>query len=379
MRYYRNYGAKNINLAPIDDLVKVLPTQEQTGKIVTFDSPFAGLPLKSCKVNIPVTQEGTGDPSPDNVRNFVGIDSLDFSATDRNIFPTSSVFPYTNSFNNVYYCDFATGIESRKIPTIHLKEGVEYTLSFDITVDNEPFNISVGAGSGAFSRDMKTVTGLSSGRRSITFTPTASDLQRGDILAFRCPRYGSAQSFVFTIDNVQLEIGGLTDYQPFGDNKLFDFGQTIYAGELDVLTGIFTATHGVVDLGARIWYRNNDGYFFCEGIPIIKTGYANYTPAPMMCENLKTVAFYISSKGGYFEGQDKAIAYGYNSGDRIYAHNTDYTNVSDFTNSMNGIKLVYELATPEVINLGGMEISTLQGENNLFASTGETTVQYFKK
>lgn len=72
MRYYRNYGAKNINLAPIDNLVKVLPTQEQTGKIITFDSPFAGLPLKSCKVNIPVTQEGTGDPSLSNVRNFVG-------------------------------------------------------------------------------------------------------------------------------------------------------------------------------------------------------------------------------------------------------------------------------------------------------------------
>ena len=217
---------------------------EQTGSIVTFNSQYAGLPLKSCKVNIPVTQEGTGDPSPDNVRNFVGISSLDFTA------------------NSVV--------------------------------------------------------------------------------------------------------------------RTFQFGQTIYAGELDVLTGIFKATHGVVDLGARTWYRNDDGYFFCEGIPIIKTGYANHTPAPMMCENLKTVAFYISSKGGYFEGQDKAIAYGYNSGDRICVHNTDYTNVSDFTNSMNGIKLVYELATPEVINLGGMNIETLQGENNLFASTGDTTVEYIK-
>lgn len=33
---------------------------------------------------------------------------------------------------------------------------------------------------------------------------------------------------------------------------------------------------------------------------------------------------------------------------------------------------------PEVINLGGMEISALQGENNLFASTGDTTLQYPK-
>jgi len=33
---------------------------------------------------------------------------------------------------------------------------------------------------------------------------------------------------------------------------------------------------------------------------------------------------------------------------------------------------------PEVINLGGMEIATLQGENNLFASAGDTTLQYIK-
>jgi hypothetical protein len=33
---------------------------------------------------------------------------------------------------------------------------------------------------------------------------------------------------------------------------------------------------------------------------------------------------------------------------------------------------------PEVINIGGMNIETLQGENNLFASTGETTASYIK-
>ena len=29
-------------------------------------------------------------------------------------------------------------------------------------------------------------------------------------------------------------------------------------------------------------------------------------------------------------------------------------------------------------DLGGIDISTLQGENNLFASTGDTTAQYIK-
>lgn len=33
---------------------------------------------------------------------------------------------------------------------------------------------------------------------------------------------------------------------------------------------------------------------------------------------------------------------------------------------------------PEVINLGGVNISLLQGENNIFADTGDTTLQYIK-
>jgi hypothetical protein len=45
----------------------------------------------------------------------------------------------------------------------------------------------------------------------------------------------------------------------------------------------------------------------------------------------------------------------------------------------NNLRIFFKLAEPEVINIGGMNIETLQGENNLFASTGDTTVQYFKK
>lgn len=197
-----------------------------TDSIVTFNSQYAGLPLKSHKVNI------------DSVS---GVSAINVYATGRNIFPTISTFPYTTS-GNVYFYDFAANGTVRKIPTIHLQEGVEYTLSFDVTNDNEPFNISVGAGSGAYSRDIKTVTGLSSGRVSVTFTPTASNLQSGDILAFRCPRYGTAQTFNFTIDNVQLEYGGLTDYQPFGTQTTIPIGQTVNEGEYDAKTGILEAT-----------------------------------------------------------------------------------------------------------------------------------------
>ena len=46
-----------------------------TGSIVTFNSHYAGLPLKSCTSLISGYQEGTGTPSPTNVRNIVSFTS----------------------------------------------------------------------------------------------------------------------------------------------------------------------------------------------------------------------------------------------------------------------------------------------------------------
>ena len=236
MRYYRNYGAKNINLAPIDDLVKILPTQEQTGKIVTFDSPFAGLPLKSCKVNIPVTQEGTGDPSPTNVRNFVGVSSLDFTA------------------NSVV--------------------------------------------------------------------------------------------------------------------KTFQFGQTVYAGELDVLRGIGKFT-GIIKINEIEWVYQTDKNRFYGIMPSrpVKPSVNEEIPKYFACE-----CYRVHSYTGYQDG-DISIT----TMESIFVKDSNFTDVDTWLNAVGDYRINYELAEPEVINLGGMNIETLQGENNLFASTGETTAQYFKK
>jgi hypothetical protein len=53
-----------------------------TGNPVTFTTNVSK-PLKACSVNIPVRQEGSGDPSPDNVRNFIGFNSFDFTANQQ--------------------------------------------------------------------------------------------------------------------------------------------------------------------------------------------------------------------------------------------------------------------------------------------------------
>lgn len=46
----------------------------------SFSSQYAGLPLKSCVVNLPIQQSGSGVPSPINIRDFTPYTALDFTA-----------------------------------------------------------------------------------------------------------------------------------------------------------------------------------------------------------------------------------------------------------------------------------------------------------
>lgn len=92
---------------------------------------------------------------------------------------------------------------------VTLVAGETYTFSVDVTSSVGPFQVTVGAGSGTYSYD---VAGLgmtfTSGRISITFTPTAAQLSTGSTFAFRAPRYGtSGTSFTYTVSKPKLEKG----------------------------------------------------------------------------------------------------------------------------------------------------------------------------
>jgi len=363
MRYYRNYGAKNINLAPIDDLVKVLPTQEQTGEIVTFDSPFAGLPLKSCKVNIPVTQEGTGDPSLTNVRNFVGVDSLDFSATGFNLLSSATlrtnIYISQTTGEEIAYNNWsATGF-------LPMKTGVRYRLlrlidgNYSITAANSIYwacydskynYLSGGIGDGIMSNYNNVAYMRISSFTNLLFN-------KAIIVANENKDY-----FVTESDYID------------GNGKIFNFGKTIYAGELDVLTGELKATHKLAIFdGSESWVKSSSysgGYFLVNWV--------QNNSISRSTDHLQNIGTTVDNLTDYSAGANVCFfEYSLN-----YKVNGDlYPTVEDFKNflSQNNLQLLYPLPTAEVINLGGMDISTLQGENNLFASVGETTVQYFKK
>lgn len=83
---------------------------EQTGSIVTFNSQYAGLPLKSHKIALTATQSGSGTPSPDNVRPISGHDSIIISHSGADV---STPTVYIINLGGTYYggeYDARTGI-----------------------------------------------------------------------------------------------------------------------------------------------------------------------------------------------------------------------------------------------------------------------------
>ena len=59
--------------------------------IAYFDQVTASQPLVSLKLNIPVTQTGSGTPLPDNIRDIVGVSGVTISRTGKNLVDINNV------------------------------------------------------------------------------------------------------------------------------------------------------------------------------------------------------------------------------------------------------------------------------------------------
>jgi hypothetical protein len=266
-----------------------------TGSIVTFNSQYAGLPLKACKVNIPVTQEGTGDPSPDNIRDFIGVSGVSVSRTGKNLLDDSNV---VISGYNIWFYGNSSTYKFWKAGT--------YMCSAVFSSAGISINYTLQGNS----KSSSIMTAAKSGLRALSFTLPKDGYYR--IFAQK-PGGISADDVI----NPMIAISNDLTYEPYtGNTYQITFGQTVYGGEYDARTGVLTITHGFI---------------------------ASY--------NGETINEpWISSMDKYIEG----------------------------TTPTNGAQVVYPLATPQIIQLPPCPIDTLQGINNIWADTGNTTASYIK-
>lgn len=150
---------------------------------------------------------------------------------------------------------------------------------------------------------------------------------------------------------------------------------TVYGGELDVTTGVLKVDRAMLTLDSNIPTGQN-GF---RGITSLTEGVrAEYYPYREIGSKGRT---FISDK---FTNRDTSTGTPYSiwgtaNDPRLYITlPSDYSTEADFLAyfTSNPTQVVYKLATPQTYQLTPTQVSTLLGENNVWADCGSVSVTY---
>ena len=297
-----------------------------SGAIASFPDGADGIPLKSCIVQIEPVQEGTGDPSPDNVRPISGLTGAKVTRAGKNLANIKSdnadnsqritisgdegdlTFISTGEFGRAGYV--VTGLKVGQRYTFSAKVAKTATSNTVSTIYlNNKVKWNYAYGSFNIGSQVKAEKLYSQ-----TFVATTDVFFVGVYVSA-----GTGYPDTITFKEAQLELGSTaTAYEPYqGDTYDITFPSeagTVYGGSLDVTNGMLT-----VDRAQIASYAG-------ETLP----------------------STWISDRDVYSAGATPTT----------------------------GAQVVYELATPITYQLTPQEVSTLLGQNNIWADTGDMSVTY---
>lgn len=263
------------------------PPLEETGNPVAC-YPVAGYPL-GCKVSWEPTQEGSGDPSPDNVRPIKGRDSVTVERCGENVIEFLTTNDYSSNISVV--------VDPQKIITIngtletkgnidiakcrlHWRSGKTYTMQ----VRKISGEVNLGVGDGityAFSLFSEDMTHFFRGPTGTTnfneYTATQTSLEETELfLMLQCWREGTKfDNYKFQIEVVEGTTAPTT-YSPYtGQTATLTLPHTIYGGTVDAVTGDGQETRKLLTLdGTEKWMvsgkfldNKTDWYYVSSKIP----------------------------------------------------------------------------------------------------------------
>ena len=364
------------------------PVGSASGSIVTIEDGADGIPIKSMTVQIEPVQAGSGDPSPSNVRTITGWTKATINRTALNLLKPMlteaktvrgvTFTPHedgsitgsgtsTNSINGSYI----------KFGVVNLKGGYDYwagifvqptgttgdfpnlQLANDVTnsaiyrIKNGGYNYSIDAD------------------RTVRLNPMGSSSTNFDNTVFYP---------MFSIKSQG------TEFEPYKGNvyeiEFPDEAGTVYGGELTVNedgTGTLTVDRkGVTLNGSEEWTMYASGKFF---VPCTSGA----------TDAVDTRSYYISNKylfAGTGDSKSSVVTvdqrfYGQLSHGRIWVYDSSFTTLDAWETELATTPLtcVYPLATPVVYQLTAEQVqtllfSTLKGMNNVWADTGDISLEY---
>ncbi len=356
-------------------LLRTFPTDTASGALASFQDGADSIPVKALTVSIRPAQSGSGDPAPDNVRPISGWTEAKVTRTGKNLLPKFS----NHSASGLTFSVGEDGSVSVSGTSTAGNVSVNYWLPDTLVkmLAGKTVMLSGGGSSAAYIQ-MRLVassttykTTAASGKVSFAVPADVTQI-RVDI---NVPTSGTTVSSVFY---PQLEFGSTdTAYEPYAGTTLPISWQseagTVYGGTLDVLTGVLTVDRRFTTIGAE------------NVTAVAGSNYANFQITPTTQNKAESISNKFEVISSAYKGQsfDTASAsddnYLFTSSGNIRIKDTTHASLSagDYKTLMQDVQICYYLATPAAtVQLDPETLSTLLGENNIWADAGDVDLIY---
>lgn len=340
--------------------------------------PVANYPL-GVTVSWEPRQEGTGDPSPENVRPIVGMDEVRVQQSKRNLMPYTKPSTPVHTSNGVTFTWNDDG--SIHVSGTASKTSTSNVMNFEnFFVPPGNYRMIASAQSGVTPQFVvkKASTGDNYwyGYYNISIEP-------GDV-----PQYfyvsisdGTVvDDTIYAFLSYGTDIPSADDYAPYtGTTATLALPETIYGGELDAVTGEGSEEwSSVIDLSSS----NNLGILedFANETTMLYyvTGLNNMQNAMLMrCSHLPTTDILnsISTNIGIFGNPVGTMAY-------IRLSKETASNLNEFRQWVDAqaaagtpVQITYKLATPTTFQAtGGQSLPALPGTNTIYTDADSVTV-----
>ena len=330
--------------------------ETESGPIVEIEASETDK-VKSLSVALEPIQEGSGTPSPDNVRPISG---------------RTECVTYVSGINvwdeewEVGGIDPATGANVGS-SEIRSKNYIK-------VLPNTAYYCHVGSSAGQtyniksrfYDADKNYIGTGGTWKYNSTFTiPSGAQYLR---FAMQ-PEYGTTYNHDISINYPSTD----HDYHAYnGNTYTTDLGRTVYGGDVEVVGGALTDKWGFITFdGTENWYEVRTG---TGANRALNTEVPN---APSGAYNWNLIGNYITPTGGAASMPSLWTANFNIGGALLIGIPTTITTVAEWKAylAQNPLQLCYELATPQTYQLTPTEVALLKGQNNVW-SDGDVTLEY---
>lgn len=348
------------------------PVESASGDVAVIHDGADDLPVRDLSVAIEPVQTGTGVPSPSNVRAISGWSAVKVARTRQNLLPvmaeTTTLYGVTFTVDDrgVVTAVGTSTTGNRSVLDYghaYLRPGTYILSGCPAGGTDETYRLRLGIGS--YAGDALTVE--RGGGREFTITEPMDLYAR----IYVQPAAGAVNQTWFPM--IRLADDSATWTPSEEEVEDITLPTTVYGGTLDVTTGVLTVDRAVVDLGSLSWGYASTRFYAtspADTIDISDTG-----DVQALCDSFdryETGALANMPDASFFVNSNKMST----TVKRIVVKDSRYTDAGTFKTAMDGVMLCYALASPRTYTLTPVQVKTLLGENRIYASAGQVTVQY---